>query len=214
MRVIGLCGGSGSGKGTVSDTFRAHQIPVLDTDALYHSLISGPSPCVSALSAAFGQAILNKDGSINRKRLADIVFADDNGRIHRSQLLNSISHRYVLAECRKWIAKQSEDGHDMAVIDAPMLYESGFQNECDLVVAVTAPVSVRVRRIIERDQISDSAAQARISAQLSDAELARRADYVLSNNGTLDDIREKTEELIYLLTLNGSDAPFQSKKTD
>ena len=162
---------------------------VIDTDAVYHSLVSGGSKCLLELVSAFGEGILNSDGSLNRPSLAAAVFQDR----EKHALLNSISHKHVLKKVREIIAELSEKGARAVLVDAPMLFESGFDKECDLTLGVIAPTEVRISRITERDGISRERALARISNQLSDREIEKRCDYVIYNGG--EDILPRVSEL-------------------
>ena len=185
MKVIGLCGGSGSGKGAVSLIFSECGIPFIDTDRVYREMTSGDSECLRELRAAFGDGIVASDGSLDRRRLAELVFSGDDANARRS-LLNSIAHKHILDETRRRI---KAFGARTVVVDAPLLFESGFDKECDFIVAVIADREVRIERIMRRDGIDRSAATARIASQLSDGELIKRADAVIENNGELSALR-------------------------
>ena len=188
MKVIGLCGGSGSGKGTVANMFLQYGIPCIDTDALYHDLTSKKTSCVEALCSEFGEGILNSDGSIDRKALADIVFFGEDSSLKR-EALNRISHKYVLDEACKILSEYKNGGFAAVLVDAPLLFESGFDEKCDFVIAVVAKKEIRLSRIIERDKISEEKALRRIESQLPDEYLMQRARYVISNSGALSDTR-------------------------
>lgn len=194
MKVVGLCGGSGSGKGTVAKMFSSYGIPSIDTDAVYHTLTGGRSPCTDALAKEFGSEILREDGSLDRKKLAAIVFSGEDKDKKRAAL-NSISHKFVLDETRRMLAEYERGGASAALVDAPLLFESGFDRECDLIIAVTADKSVRVSRIISRDGISEDAALARISVQLPDEYLLERADFVIDNSGALSDTERAVKNI-------------------
>ena len=194
MKVIGLCGGSGSGKGTVASCFLKRGIPSLDTDAIYHRLTDSPSPCLDELIGLFGKSILGKNGGLDRKALAEIVFASGGGKARRA--LNEITHRYVLQECRKEIAALRKKELPAVLIDAPLLFESGFDRECDLVIAVLADTKTRVLRVVARDGITEAEAKRRIAAQMPDEELAARADYLIRNDGSADELDREVASLI------------------
>ena len=198
MKIIGICGGSGSGKSTVSRCFAALGGAAFDTDAIYHELVDQPSPCVTALREAFGDSIIN-DGHIDRGVLRTIVFSDEEKR----ETLNRISHRFVMDEVRRRIKEAEKTGFRFAVIDAPLLLEAGADEDCDLVVAVIADEKERVRRIMKRDGITEEQALERIRHQLSDEELKSRCDTVLYNNGSTEEISEKCEDLLKLLGIPG-----------
>lgn len=179
MLIIGLAGGSGSGKGIVSSLFSVNGIPAFDCDAVYHDLISRKCRLTRELADAFGEEILTKDGGIDRHALFRVAFSDGESR----RRLNEISHRRILAVLREWIERAKAQGISAVIVDAPLLFESGFDRECDLTIAVTAKKELRVERIVSRDGISREEAEKRIAAQISDDELEKRADYTLLNNG-------------------------------
>ena len=200
MRVIGVCGGSGSGKSTVSACFSMLGGLVLDADAIYHELIDAPSPCVDAIVDAFGREVL-ADGKIDRSKLRSIVFRDKEAL----RRLNMISHAFVGNEIDRRLKAAKSKGEAFCVIDAPLLLEAGMDAICDFVVAVVAPVETRIERIVSRDSISPEAARERISQQLPDEELYLRCDSVIRNDGDIDDLMRSCEEILDLLGI-------QSKK--
>lgn len=181
MKVIGLCGGSGSGKGYISHLFLQYGIPTLDTDAVYRTLTAGPSPCVSELSARFGATVVGKDGGLDRAALRGIIFGDKNATAQKLALLNRITHKYIWKETEKWLQAQRQAGTKVVLIDAPVLYESGFDRACEAVIAVLCPAEERRRRIMSRDGLDSESAQRRMDAQMPDEELVGRADYCIRN---------------------------------
>ena len=192
MKVIGLCGGSGSGKGCVAKMLADRGFLHIDTDAVYHALTSRPSECTEELRREFGESVIAEDGSLDRRALAAVVFGD--GGEQRRAALNGITHRYVLSEVRR-IIRENEGRFAAVIVDAPLLYESGFDSECDSVIAVIAPTEIRIDRIIKRDGVSREQAQRRIAAQISDTELGHRADYVINNSEDLASLRAAVDEL-------------------
>ncbi len=182
MKVIGLTGGSGAGKGYVCALFALYGIPSLDTDRVSRQVTEPGQPCLNELTEAFGNGILRRDGSLDRQGLGKIVFADS----EKLATLNAITHRYILAECRRWLEERREEGCFAAIIDAPVLYESGFDEECDLVIAVLAPAEVRISRIVARDGITEGQAKTRIEAQKDDAFFYTYADHIIINDGERD----------------------------
>lgn len=194
MKVIGLCGGSGSGKGMVSSFFSDAGIPVIDTDAIYHELTSGSSDCLSELKAEFGDRII-KDGALDRGALAAIVFQSCDSTAKRMRL-NQITHRYILEEAEKRLSVLAERGCSIAVVDAPLLFESGFDKKCDVTIAVIADDEKRIERIVMRDGISRERALERISSQISNADLIFATDYQIYNSGTLSHLGDSVRDLI------------------
>ena len=187
MKIIGLCGGSGSGKGAVSSLFGNYGIPAIDTDAVYHDITSHPSDCLDALASEFGPSVVN-GGRLDRATLREIVFnsPDSAEKLNR---LNAITHKYIIDETEKIISAYEKNGFRGVIIDAPLLFESGLDKRCDTVIAVLANREVRIARIMLRDGITLDAARARIDAQLSDAELVNRANIIIRNDGRIDELK-------------------------
>ncbi len=182
VKIIGLCGGSGSGKSEVARLLTAASFLHIDADVVYHRLTSSDTPCLRELAGTFGDEIVTPDLKLDRPKLAAIVFAD--GAEEKRRLLNAITHKYVLDEIRR-IIREAEGSYAAAVIDAPLLFESGFNTECDLVVSVIAPRDIRVARITERDGISREQAERRIDSQLDDEFLRHHSDIIIENKGDL-----------------------------
>ena len=199
LKIIGLCGGSGSGKGEVCRAFSLLGIPSIDTDAVYHEIISHPSDCLRDLAAAFGDDII-KDGALDRKVLASRVFGAKDSP-DKCKVLNSITHKYVLDEVRKKLSLLSKRGYVAALVDAPLLFESGFNRECDMVIAVLADTELRIQRIISRDNITAEQAASRIRAQRSDEWLHAHADRIITNNTDIEDLTRQVVE-IYKTIIN------------
>ena len=200
---IGLCGRSGSGKGYVSGVFAELGVPAIDTDVVYR-LMSGPaevpSACMQELSRAFGEKILNPDHSLNRRAMADIVFAADGAEARNT--LNRITHAHILCETRRLAERYAEEGHRFVLIDAPLLFESGFDAFCRSTVCVTAPDPICIERIMSRDGVTEEEARRRLSAQIPLEELMRRCDYTVVNDGTVP-VRPQVEQIIQTIQCDG-----------
>ena len=192
MLVIGLTGPSGAGKSTVCEEFASFGIPILDADAIYKELLVPPSDCLLELTAYFGKEILLQDGTLNRRLLASRVFTQP----RELEMLNEISHRYVLAEVQKRMRALRESGAQAAVFDAPQLFESGADRGCNIIVSVLADTETRLHRILTRDQISPEAAIQRIRAQKSDHFFRTHSDYVIENNLGPEHIRPKVKAIL------------------
>lgn len=194
MLTIGLAGGSGSGKGYVCRLLLAEGIPAFDCDAVYHKMISGDSEVSRELINVFGPEVGKPNGGIDRAALRAIVFADgaDSKRIQ----LNEITHRYVRGACQAWLDEMRLRGCIAAVVDAPLLFESGFDAFCDLKVAVIASEEIRVNRIMLRDGIPRDAAILRMGLQMEEQELRRRSDFVIVNDGDSAALTEQIRQLM------------------
>lgn len=202
MKIIGLAGGSGSGKGTVAELFLTHYgIHSIDTDALYHSLTSQKSECLDALASEFGEEIISSDGALDRAALSRIVFFGDNADERRKRL-NEISHYFVLAETRAMIDERRECGDFAVLVDAPLLFESGFDKECDAVISVIADRETRIDRIIKRDAITRDRAEKRIDSQVSDEFLREHSDFIIENNSNTTALLTEISSVVKILKNN------------
>ena len=186
MLIVGLTGASGSGKGYLCSLLDDADICIIDTDRVYHKMISSPSPCVDALVSAFGDRIKNDMGGIDRSVLAGIVFLSE----QKLGLLNSIAHSFIRERCNEII--ESCDAK-IVILDAPVLFESGFDSMCDVTVGVVASEDIRVERIMKRDSISRERACARIRSQHSDDWFRKNCDIIIENNG--GELKATAEEL-------------------
>lgn len=196
MIVIGLCGGSGSGKTLICETILSRGIPVFASDDEYHHLIEAPSDCTRELAAVFGSEVLNARGGIDRRVLSGLVFSAGAGAEENLKRLNEITHRYVYDAFLKWKHRQEEDGAAAVVLEAPLLFESGMNRLCTVTIAVTAPSSLRIARIRKRDGISEQEAVARIHAQCSDEVLTELCDYTVRNTGTMSEVQDHINQLL------------------
>ena len=194
MKIIGLCGGSGCGKGMVSSLFLKLGIPSIDTDLVYKEITSFRSSCIEALIEAFGESIANEDGSLNREVMRSKVFFDQN-KESNIKLLNRITHKFILDETRKRIDQYEAKGKNAVIVDAPLLFESEFDKLCDVTVAVIADEDKRIDRIMSRDGISYDHAKNRINSQLSTSELIKKVDLVIENNGDINELSSKVTKI-------------------
>lgn len=190
MKLIGLTGTTGSGKGYVASLFAMAGIDSIDTDAVVHRLYRQDAECIAELQRFFG-SVLATDGSIDRKKLASIVFSNP----RQLETLNSIVHRYVKREVDRICLDKEREGCDLLLLDAPLLYEARMESLCYRVIAVTAPEPVRILRICARDGIDEAAAVQRIKNQHTDAFFEANADYVICNDGQAS-VQEQINRII------------------
>ncbi len=191
MIIIGLTGGSGVGKGCVCREFLKYNINSIDTDQTARQVCDKDKPCLNELVSTFGNVILNEDGTLNRKQLASIAFADKN----KHTILNKITHYYILNEVRTWLDTQRTEEHIAAIVDAPLLFESGFDKECDVIIAVTAPRKKRIERLLIRDNISLEAIKLRLSKQWNDEFYTKKSNFIITNNGSLDEVADQVKSI-------------------
>lgn len=188
MKIIGLTGPSGSGKSSCYDFFNKLDIPCIDADDIYHKLLIPPSECVNELVSEFTSEILI-DGKVDRKRLSQIVFFDKTGE--RLKKLNEITHKFVIKEINKKLDEIKLQNKKASVIDAPLLFESGLHNQCDLTIAIVADEKTRIDRIVSRDSLEFDMAKARTDAQKPLDFYESKATYTITNDSTIEALNNK-----------------------
>lgn len=181
--IIGLTGGIGSGKSTVSNELKNAGCIVIDADAIYKDLTKPGMPLVKRLADEFGDVIT--DGELDRKKLSQKALG--------SKKLNEITHKAISEEIERQIA---EHFNQDVFLDLPLLFETGYDKRCDEIWTVTAPESVRLKRVAERDGISFEEIKRRISLQMSDEEKIAKSDVVIVNDGSLEDLIDKVKGLL------------------
>lgn len=192
MKLIGLTGGIGSGKSTVATLCRERGWRIVDADAIARDVVQPGQPALSELAAAFGKDILLADGQLNRKELARRAFADK----EHTELLNSITHPRIQEETQRQFAAARGDGCDFAVYDMPLLVDNGLDKDMDCVIVVDVAPEERVRRLITSRGLEEDDARRRIAAQVPDEVRLAAATHFIDNNGTLDQLRERTIEVM------------------
>lgn len=193
MKVIGLTGGTGSGKSVVSKTLVAAGAVVIDADKIAHEIILKGAPAYTEIVDYYGTEILDAQGNIIRKKLGEIVFHD----AEKLAFLNQCTHKYICAEVDREIAQAKEKNTAKAILlDAPLLLEAGLESCCDAVWVVYAAPEVRARRVMERDGISYELAKARIANQKSWEEYKQAASVVIDNSKDLAYLQGQLDEIL------------------
>jgi dephospho-CoA kinase len=195
MRVFGLTGNIGSGKSTVAAMLREAGIPVLDVDRISKEVTAPGGRAYDAVVQAFGRGIVRDDGSIDRKRLGEIVFADP--RL-RSQL-EAITHPAILEGVKGAIAGIKREGHRAAVVEATLIHESGRTGLFEAVISVSCDRETAISRLASRDGMSRSQAEARLRAQMDAGRKAGASDYVIDNSRDIESTRRQVVALIEVL---------------
>lgn len=186
MLVIGLTGGIASGKSTVAGILRELGAKIINTDQVAREVVLPGQPAYEEIVAAFGRQVLQTDGCINRQALGRIVFNDAAAR----EILNAITHPRIRDKVLERLQDlRKEDPDAVVVIEAPLLIEAGMEKVVDAVWVVTAPERVRLKRLMERDNLSWQEAQSRLRAQMGEGERLRHATRVIPAGGDLAAMR-------------------------
>ncbi|MCP4128204.1 MAG: dephospho-CoA kinase, partial [Gammaproteobacteria bacterium] len=179
MLTIGLTGGIGSGKSTVSDIFQSLGVPVIDSDLIAREVVQPGEPGLKGIIQHFGTGILQPDGSLDRQRLRNLVFDDETARKHLEQIL----HPLIRQRSQQRMATLNTP---YAILAIPLLVETGLADSVDRVLVVDCPESVQIERICSRDGINPDQAQAILAAQCSRKQRLEAADDIIDNDQSID----------------------------
>ena len=189
MKKIGITGGIGSGKSTVSEYLIKEGYDIIDCDKIARDIVTPEFGLLKKLALIIGPEILNQDGTLNREKTSEIVFASDEKR----KLLNDITHEAI----RDIILQRFQNASsDPIFVDAALLFETGFADELDVIWMVKADESLRKKRVFERDETDIENIEARMNAQMDDEEKAKLADEIIDNSGSKEELFKHIEELL------------------
>lgn len=197
MKIVGLTGSIGMGKTTVANMFRDKGIPVFDADSAVHALQAPGGLAIPTLDAAFPGTV--KDGVLDRGALRDLVFEDPDKR----KALEDIIHPMVAGERRKFLYNAETSGAVFVVLDVPLLFESGGEKNCDLVVVVSAPEAVQRRRVLDRKNMTLEAFKKIVANQMSDHDKRHMADFVINTGKDLAVTESEVEKFIAVMKGEG-----------
>ncbi|MFR0597260.1 dephospho-CoA kinase [Limosilactobacillus mucosae] len=190
--VIGLTGGIASGKSTISSILKAVGWPVIDADLIARQIVMPGSKGLEQIVNRFGPQMLNSDGTLDRKKLGKTVF-DDSKKLSD---LDKIEHPLIQEAIDSQLDEFKKQHLPVVVLDVPLLFETGMDEECDLTVLAVVDQATQLKRLMKRDQISKMDAVKKISSQMSLKEKMQRADVIIDNNGTLEQTRSQVAELV------------------
>lgn len=185
--VLGITGGSGSGKSQVCKLLASMGAQIIDSDEIGHQ-ITAREDVLREIEVEFGSDVLKEDGTLNRKKLGEIVFSSKSAL----ETLNVITHKKIFDEIEKIL---SETNSEIVAIDAAVLKTTRLKNLCNFVIAVVAPRDKRVKRIMQRDYLSENQALDRIKSQPTDAQYAHGVDFVILNNGNVENLNRRVIEI-------------------
>jgi dephospho-CoA kinase len=200
MLKVALTGGIATGKSYVLEQFRRRGVPCLDADALAHGVMVSGTEATTAIAARFGQEMLAPDGSVDRTRLGPVVFADAAARRDLEAIVHPAVYRAITAGLR---AFELTDAARLAIVDVPLLYETGADSKFDKVIVTECPPDVQVARLTARG-LTESAARQRLAAQLPTRDKAARADFVIRTDGAFAETDSRVEEVWRALTSGGA----------
>ncbi len=191
MLVLGVTGQSGAGKGEFCNIMRQKGIECLDTDKTAREVVEPGTECLVKLVEHFGEDILNQDGTMNRKKVASIVFSDKD----ELEFLTKTTHKYIIEKIKQWLFERELTGDKIVIIDAPQLFDAGADFYCNFKLCVLADKDVRAERIMKRDGIDYDSAIARIESQNDDEYFRQRCEYIVYNNGNLEKLARSADKI-------------------
>ncbi|KAJ2786569.1 Dephospho-CoA kinase [Coemansia interrupta] len=188
MLIVGLTGGIATGKSTASRALQASGVPVIDADVVAHQVMQPGEASYKLVVKHFGTSILQSpNGPIDRAKLGAVIFNDSEKR----ELLNRCTHPFVRRRILWQLFCTYARGHAVCVLDVPLLYEAGMHRLCGRVVVVGCAREVQVERLMERNGLGREEAVARVDAQMPVEQKAKRADAVVMNEGSVEDMQEE-----------------------
>ena len=199
--ILGVTGGIATGKSSVAQQFKAMGLPIVSADELAREVVRVGTDTLRMIVERFGTEVLCANGSLDRERLAQIIFSDDTAR----KDLDQITHPAIAKLAESTIASLVAAGATHIVYEAPLLYEVRAESRVDKVLVVAARPDVQIKRLMARDGVDKAAAEARIATQMSLEEKINRADYVIDNSGTLDETACQVTDLCRELTISVGD---------
>lgn len=199
MKVIGLTGQTGAGKSTVAEMLREQGVVVLDADVLAREVINASRACLGDIVLEFGCEMLDQHGEINRKQLGAVVFSDRK----KLRRLNEITHPHIVRRIQDELEQHNQRHTPVVVLDAPTLYEAGVDRFCGAVIAVLSPEPLRLARIMQRDSLTEEEAKNRIRSQHDDAFFKKRANFIIENTGSIEELSGYIAEILELVAPGG-----------
>lgn len=193
--VVGLTGPMGSGKSYVAQLFKDNGYKVVDADVVARKVVEKGSPALEKLSGIFGEDILDADGVLDRRKLAQRAFSSKES----TDALNRITHPAIIELVKKNISDFVSAGFTRIIYDAPLLFESESDALCDAVVSVIAPLHVRMDRVKKRDGLSENEINDRFKAQHDDNFYINKSDHVIYNSSSVKELEENTMNIISVL---------------
>lgn len=190
--IIGLTGSIASGKSTISAMLKEKGYPIIDADLVARLVVEPGTSTLSEIERVFGDQVMNKDGTLNREVLGQLIFHEPAKR----KQLNDLMHPAIRAEMLRQRDELLERGEQTLIMDIPLLFESHLQHFVDKILVVSVTEEMQLQRLMQRNSLSEEEAKARIQSQLPISEKEKGADAVIYNNGSIEQSKGQLERII------------------
>ncbi|MEK9199086.1 dephospho-CoA kinase [Ureibacillus sp. 179-F W5.1 NHS] len=190
--IIGLTGSIASGKSTVAKMLKDYGLPIVDADLVARVVVEPGTPTLQKIVEAFGEVALTEDGAMNRQKIGEMIFNDEEQRKRLNRIIHPAIRQEMLRQRDEHIAK----GAQTVIMDIPLLFESKLQHFVDKILVVSVTEDTQLKRLMERNQLSEQEATARISSQLPLSVKEQGADAVINNNGTIEETAEQLQRIL------------------
>ena len=191
--IIGLTGSIASGKSTVASMLKKKGYPVVDADEIARLVVEPGSEVMQEIEAQFGSSMIRSDGSLNREKMGELVFGNEEAR----KKLNGIIHPAIRKEMHRQKDEWLDKGANTVILDIPLLFESKLQSHVDKILVISVTPEIQKSRLMERNSLSEKEAEARIQSQLPITEKEQGADAVVHNNGSLEETEKQLDEVLH-----------------
>lgn len=189
--IIGLTGSIASGKSTVASMLKKFGLPIVDADLVARQVVIPNSPTLQKIAEAFGDDVIMENGEMDRAKVGELIFHDEKKR----KMLNSIIHPAIRKEMIRQRDEYASQGKHV-VLDIPLLFESKLEHFVEKIIVVSVDEKTQLKRLMERNQLSEEEAKARIASQIPVVEKEKVADAVIDNNGTIEESEQQLKEIL------------------
>jgi len=190
--IIGLTGSIASGKSTISAMLKEKGYPIIDADLVARLVVEPGTSTLSEIERVFGDQVMNKDGTLNREALGQLIFHEPAKR----KQLNDLMHPAIRAEMLRQRDELFDRGEKTLIMDIPLLFESRLQHFVDKILVVSVTEEMQLQRLMQRNSLSEEEAKARIRSQLPISEKEKGADAVIYNNGSIEQSKVQLERIL------------------
>ncbi|WP_216667729.1 dephospho-CoA kinase [Sporosarcina jiandibaonis] len=190
--IIGLTGSIASGKSTVSKMLKEKGFPIVDADKIARQVVEPGTSVIKEIGEHFGDEVLNEDGSLNREKLGERIFKNEEERKKLNSIIHPAIRNEMIRQKEQWIS----NGANTVIMDIPLLFESKLQSFVEKIIVVSVTPEIQKERLIARNKLNEQEAADRINSQLPMVEKEAGADAVIDNNGTIEETKMQVESLL------------------